>query len=330
MARDFSSLIVTNETARSIASTNQDAYAGMAKSSGVASAEITFTPIKFGSTDNQVGLPYRRFTYNAEGRVIKKLDFDTNGDIEAKEESVYDKKDKWKVLHTTLITNEEVFTEVYEYITVNKKEKLSRYSFYNPKWPRAKTDVYEHDKLGRITRKTSYGWLDEPELITHYLYDSPKDTKVTYRYVTLPDESLVFTMMYGYDEQKDKQTGLYTFLLTPDEVTALRNEDSDWEMKSLSRSKWEYDAAGNNVLFEKDEAFSLALDMFINPLETAGENNSRILTEKTSREFVKLGNRFYLSKETEWLTRMNEPLKAVKTFTYSDAKGNPVFSGAES
>ena len=172
------------------------------------------------------------------------------GSIVTKEEATYDKNDKWKITERKIITAEDSFTETYEYNKVNGKQKLKRYTFQNSKWPWPKEDNYFYDSLGRINKKISKGLLQEPELITHYHYDTGKDTRVTYRYVTDPDEKLVFTVMYDYfinDGKKGRQKALYSFLKTPDEITELRGH-KDWELESNSRTIWEYDKSGENII----------------------------------------------------------------------------------
>jgi len=327
MDNDLANLIVGNETGKSVYAASQDSYTDLVKDRGIASAVVSYTPFRFGEVMAGGGdtRDFRKFFYNADGRVVKKFDFDDNGDISAKEESIFDKTLKWKLLQTNIITAEDSVVETYEYKVLKGKHKMKKYTFTNPKLPRPKVDLYEHDAFGRISRRTSHGLLGDPELITHYLYDTDNDTKVRYRHVTLPDETLVFTMMYDYDSKKDKQTALYSFMLAPEEVTALRNAGTGWQLESVSRSVWEYDANGNNVLFHRDEKFTPALDM----LSAAGENflpqNNRVITEKTTRDFQKINGKYYLVRETEWLTRMNEPLKAVKDFRYYDSKGKCIY-----
>lgn len=327
MDNDFANLIVGNETGKSVYAARQDSYAELVKDRGIASAVVSYTPFKFGEVvaGDADTRDFRKFFYNADGRVVKKFDFDDNGDISAKEESTYDKTLKWKLLQTNIITADDSVVETYEYKVLKGKHKMKKYTFTNPKWPRPKVDLYEHDPFGRISKRTSYGLLGDPELITNYLYDTDNDTKVRYRHVTLPDETLVFTMMYDYDSKKDKQTALYSFLLSPEEVTALRKSGTEWTLETVSRSVWEYDAHGNNILFQRDEKFTPALET----LAVAGENflpeNSRVIIEKTTRDFKKINGQYYLVRETEWLTRLNEPLKAVKDFRYYDSKGTRIY-----
>jgi hypothetical protein len=326
MVNELESLKIGNETDKSVAAVHQEAYTEMIKDRGIESAVISYRPFKFGIVEEEsAGQVYRKFFYNKEGRVIKKLGFHANGGIESKEESFFDKTDKWKILQTNIMTDEEVFTEHYEYSDVNGKQKLKQHSFFNARWPRPKEEKYEYDSQGRINKKTSYGLLGEPELVTHYLYDTAKDTKVTYRYVTLPNEELVMTLLYVYDDKKQKQTALYSFLLRPDEIAVLRAGTKNWVAESVSRSVWEYDAHGNNTGFYRDEKFSRALDMLMNPAETVLPETSRILTEKSSSDYEKINNRYYLVRTTEWLTRMNEPLKAVKSYQYFDGDGGLIF-----
>ncbi|MEQ1676034.1 MAG: hypothetical protein ABL876_05015 [Chitinophagaceae bacterium] len=335
MGKDFASLIITNEISKSVNAAKQDNYSGNIKENGIASAVLTYRPFKFGEVviEDPTMHGYRKFFYNKDGRVVKKFEFDTNGDIVAKEESIYDTTDKWKILQNTITTADDLFVENYEYIVLKGKTKLQQYSFFNTKWDKPKVDLYEHDNLGRICKKTSYGLLGEPELVTHYLYDSDKDTKVTYRYVTDPDEMQARTILYVYDSQKQKQTGLYSFQKTPEEITKLRqSRKKDWDMESISRSLWEYDANGNVVSLYSDVKFSPEAEILIDPQQISMVTTNRVITEKTTSEYEydRKSKKHFLAREIEWLTRMNEPLRAVKEFRYYDEKGNNIFQPASS
>ena len=330
MTLELENLKIGNEIALSVNSTNQAGYSEIIKGRNIASATISYRPFKFGVVaDAPI---YRKFFYNDDGRVIKKLEFDTDGNIVSKEESVFDTKHKWKILQSRIITGDDNFTETYEYTTVKGKEKLKKHTFFSPKWPQPKKDEYEFDELGRIAKKVSYGIMGEPELISSYVYDTATDTKVTYRHVFKPDGGLVITLMYGYDNvKKEKQTGLYSFLLTPDEITELRNSDKkNWELKSLSRSKWEYDSNANNIGFERDDMvrpdFGWGFDLIGGiPEYPSAEEAPRVLIEKSSSDYEKLGDNYYLVRTTEWDTRINEPLKAAKEYMYMDKKGTIIY-----
>jgi hypothetical protein len=325
---------IGNEVDSSVNSTKQAVYSEMIKGRGIASATINYRPFKFGilsaADPTQI---YRKFFYNDEGRVIKKFEFDSDGGIKTKEESIFDAKDKSKILQTNIISTDGSFMETYEYNTVKENNKLNRYSFFSSKWPRPKEETYDYDRFGRINKKTSYGIIGEPELITHYLYDTDKDTKVTYWYVTTPDGELVITLLNDYDSKKQTQTALYSFLLTPEEITELRKSDKkNWELKSRSRSRWEYDANGNNIGFQRDEMFSrelsmgMGFDMISNRRENpTPEERPRILVEKNSSDYEKLDNQYYLVRTTEWLANIDEPLKAVKEYTYMDKDGGIIY-----
>jgi hypothetical protein len=128
--------------------------------------------------------------------------------------------------------------------------------------------------------------------------------------------------MYEYDSKKEKQTGLYSFLLTPDQIDGLRkSRPDDWAFASMYRCIWEFDNNGNNHLYYRDEKFSLESDLVNNPEESTRPEMTRVLTEKTSKDYILINKKYYLAKETEWLTRFNEPLKAEKEFQYFDKKG---------
>ena len=332
MGIELENLKMGNVIEKSINSINQDTYSAVIKGRGIDSATISYRAFRFGVLeDESPGQVYRKFFYNSDGRITKKFEFDADGKIVAKEESTFVKTGNyWDIEQTTIFTAEDTFVENYEYENVKGKHKLKRYTFLNPKWPRPKEDIYEYDKFGRINKRVSYGLMGEPELITNYLYDTDKDTKVSYRHVTLPDEELVITLLYTYDSKKQKQTGLYSFFLTPDQIIELRRFDKEnWGFKSMSQSHWEYDAHGHNTGFYRDEMLSRELELGLNLLKDPAKNISpekslRVLIEKNTSDYEKINDKFYLVRTTEWLTRINEPLKAVKQYRYFNSDGQVI------
>ena len=81
-------------------------------------------------------------------------------------------------------------------------------------------------------------------------------------------------------------------------------------------------------LYYRDEMFSADLDLVNNPEESTRPEMTRVLTEKTSKEYELINKKYYLARETEWLTRINEPFKAVKVFQYFDKNGDPINASA--
>jgi hypothetical protein len=181
MVNDFADITIANEIDKSVSSIIQDGYADVIKDRGIVTANLSYRPYKFGKPSDVPAQLYRTFFYNEKGQVVKKFDFSDAGIIEAKEESIFE---KWNIKERKIITLDYTTIETFEYVLLKGKNKLNKYSFFNPKWPRPKVEEYEHDRDGRIVRKITYGLLGVPELITRYLYEDQKDTKVTYRYVT--------------------------------------------------------------------------------------------------------------------------------------------------
>lgn len=312
----FSSLVFGSEDA-----TNRNFFSETIKDRGIDMALITYREFAYGEPVAGKLPPYRKFLYDENGRVIKKLDFDSVGKIETKMESTFNSKGK--VTASTIYTPENISEELYGYDDTNGR--LISYSFNNNKWPRPKTDEYEYDKFGRKNKKISYGLIGEPELVTEYLYDTDKDRKVSYRYVTTPDGALILTLLYYYDSKKQNQTALYSFLKTPGEIEAFRNDPKKLHTESISASFWEFDTNGNHTSFVRDEVFSSALKNLLLAAGKFDPATGRTLTEKYTNAYEKINGRFYLVKTTEWLIHMNEPLQAVKEYAYFNKKGEQLY-----
>lgn len=300
-------------------------YADINRQMGIASSIVTYIPFAFGKpADNPMPKPYRQFFYDDSGRVTKRFDFAGSGEIEQKETFSFAKiKGQEKIVSGSNISSEGVIEETYQY---DEDGRLTEYALINPAWPVAKVEKYEYDKFGRKCRKVSFGLIGEPYLVTHYLYDtaSAKDRKVTYRYVTDPDGELILTILWTYDEKKDKQTGMYSFNLTPDEITELRKNRKDWELLSTSRSLWQYDKEGNHTGFIKDVLVDRKLNLVF---QINGQDMMhRVVTEKYMNEYEKLPNsKQYLVRTIEWLTKMNEPLQGIKQYQYFDKDGELLY-----
>jgi hypothetical protein len=322
MERVLESLNISNFVAESENNTRQEGFAKIIMNRGIDSAVITYKNFAFGQPVSE-GKDFRKFFYDKEGRVVRKLSFDTDGNIVIKEESTFD--NKGKIIANKIITPVDISDESYEYTEVKGRMRLSKYTFDNHKWLHPKIEEYHDDRFGRIAKKVSFGHLGCPELITRYIYDTDKDRKVTYRHVTLPDETLVLTLLYTYDNKKEKQTALYSFLLSPDEITELRQTDKDtWELESLSQSHWKYDAAGNISDFYRDEDFVVPLNWFgVIDTNSFKPGHRRIVTERSESEYTKINEKYYLAKTTEFLTRFEEPY-LVKEYTYWDKGGKAI------
>lgn len=292
----------------------RSSFAKMMK--GVHSAHIKLRPFAYGEPSN--GMVYRKFFYNDHGKVIKKLNFNSTGKLNMKEEYQFDKTGR--ILRSQFITDNSIQEEKYLY---HSKGFLEEYFFNNSGWEIPKREQYEVDSALRKTKKVSYGRLGIPELITHYLYEG-KNKKYNYRHVTQPDGTLILTLKYSFDK-KNNLKNIHGFDMTPEEVMCLIEEDKSWEMKSLFRSTWTYDKDHNPIAFQRDEkAESLTLlgeNAFVGSLESG-----RIITLRSNSEFEKINGRFYLAKTTEWLAKYNEPLKEIKEYTYFDSTGKEVFS----
>ena len=323
MERVLESLNISNFVADSENSTRQEGFAKIIMNRGIDSAVIKYKNFAFGRPEDE-GKDLRKFFYDKDGRVVKKLSFDADGNIVTKEESSFDSKGK--IIANKIITPADISDESYEYSEVKGRSRLRKYTFDNHKWEHPKIEVYHDDRFGRIAKKVSFGHLGEEELITHYLYDTDKDRKVTYRHVTLPDETLVLTLLYTYDKNKDKQLALYSFLLSPDEITEIRRTDKDtWELESLSQSHWKYDADGNICDFYRDEDFVVPLNWFgVIDTNSFKPGHRRMVTEKSKSEYAKINGKYYLAKTTEFLTRFEEPC-LVKEYSYFNKENEAIF-----
>ena len=296
-------------------------FADINRHMGIASSIVTYIPFAFGKpADNPMPNPYRQFFYDGSGRVIKRFDFAATGEIDQKKTSSFAKiKGQERIVSGSNISSDGVIEEAYQY---DDHGRLIEYALINPRWPVPKKEKYEYDKFGRKCRKVSYGLIGEPYLITQYLYDtaSAKDRKVTYRYVTDPDGELILTILWTYDEKKEKQTGMYSFDLAPEEITELRKSRKDWELRSTSRSLWQYDKESNHIGFEKDVLVDKELNMVLHYSDQ--EIIHRVVTEKYMNEYEKLPNgKQYLARTIEWLTQMDEPLQGIKQYQYFDKDG---------
>ena len=291
----------------------RNSFAKMMK--GVHSAHITLKPIRYGSPID--GSIYRKFYYNDNGKVVKKLNFNASGALTLKEEYSFNKSGK--IIRSQFITDNSIQEEKYIY---NKKGYLEEYFFNKSGWDIPKKEVYTVDNQLRKVKKVNYGKLGIPELLTHYLYEG-KNSRYSYRHVMNPDGSLIMTLYYTFTKN-DNLKCIYGFFLTPDEVKKLIKQNKSWETESLFRSQWTYDKDNNPIGFQRDEKSEslnlLGENSFVGALES-----NRIITLRSSSEFEKINRRFYLTKTTEWLAKYNEPLKEVKEYTYFDATGKQVF-----
>ena len=283
---------------------------------GIYSASITYVPFAFGShVLPPKGNVFRRFFYNPDGEVIKKYSYDTEGNIEMKEEYEFD--GKGKILNSKFTSTERMVYENYHY----EKGKIKEYSFVNHKWARAKKEIYEYDKEGRKHKKINFGLLGTEELITEYFYDA-SSKRYTFRRVSNPDGTLIMTFYFTYDP-KDNITGMYGFLMNPDEILTLIKKEkggNQWELVSKYRSIWTYDA-GNPVAFKRDEIAHghPFLDFGIVP-----NQDNRIVTQQSSSTFEKIAGKDHLIETTEYQTWFDEPL-AVKFYSYFDKSGKVIY-----
>jgi len=279
-------------------------------------------PFAFGEPDS--GTIYRKFFYNKNGQVVKKFSFDTSGAIEMKE--AYEFNSNGNILTSQFISDRSILRERFVY---DQNNVLQEYFFSNPRWDNEKKEVWTFDKQGRKVKKVSFGLLGTPEVITHFLYEG-NQKKYKFRHVTDSEGKLIMTLLYTYDDRSN-QTGLYSYLLTPENVNKLlkdskrKGEDLErWEAESISRSLWNFDENNNAIGFSRDEQ---AQEFHLNfqGLDFSGEEKGRIITQKSSSEFEKIREKYYLVKTTEWWPRFNEPLKEVKEYIYFDKDGNSVY-----
>lgn len=300
-------------------------YVHINRQMGIATSIVTYIPFAFGKPAGlQMANPYKQFFYDGTGKVIKSLDFADTGEIVQRETFSFSKiKGEEKIVSSNNISSDGVIEESYHY---DNNGLLTKYELINPKWPVSKVEEYEYDKFSRKCKKTSYGLIAEPYLVTHYLYDSDKDHNFSYRYVTSPEGQLLLTILLTYDVKNEKQTGMYSFNMIPDEIKALRKNNKDWELQSTTRSSWQYNKEGNLAGFEKDVQIDRGLNMFLH----FNDNNiikQRLVTEKYMNEYEKLADgKQYLLRTTEWLPQFNEPLKGIKQYQYLNKVGKSLYS----
>jgi hypothetical protein len=282
--------------------------------SGVSSAELTIIPFAFGKVAES-GTVYRKFFYNSKGKVVKKLCFDKDGNIEMRES--YEFNTKGKNLYGHFITDSSISQEKYVY---DDKGLLTTYLFSNQNWPRRKREVYQHDALGRKIRKTSYGLMDTPEMITHYIYDD-KSWKYRFRHITQPNGKLITTFLFTNDE-KGNLDALYSFNLVPHELKELM-KTKGWELESDTRTRWKHDSKGNPIRMVKDEK-AKSFNLLFASSEYGSPEEGRITTHKSTSHYKIFNKRNYLVETIEWLPRYNEALKDVKKYEYYDEENKLV------
>lgn len=320
---DFNNLILSTQQ-----SAKKKVFAQAMK--GVFSAVIKRRKFKYGKPDE--GPDYRRFYYNKNGDVVKRILFNEGGeselkagDIDMKEHSEYD--DKGNLLLSRFITPDNIVREEYQY---NDEGHMVGYTLVNPKLPpdkRNKRAANEYDEKGRLRKTTSYGLMGTPEYISHYLYADEADENYAFKHVTRADGSLVMTFYFTYEAGKKQRntTGIYGFYLPPDELMKLLKESKDdsWKLESAFSSVWEYNKDGKPVSFVQDERVQKTR------LDTGdARGKERVETERSTMEYGTINGKPHLVKITEWQTRFNEP-KEIKEYTYYDEADNPVFPSDE-
>jgi hypothetical protein len=288
------------------------AYARTMK--GIHSASIKLIQFKFGKPETdelgEIGIDYRKFFYNANGDVVKKLSFNADGELEMKEEYEYD--DKNRILSSQFTTADSFINETYQY---DSKGNLTEYFFNDAKKGYQKSERNEWDAKGRITKTTSYGLMGTPELISNYIHEDGTSQNYTFKEVTKPDGTLVMTFyfIYGTHSKDSFITGLYGFALRADEINKLlKQKSTEWERLSEFRSNWEY-KAGKPVSYSRDEKIQKVHFDLGYPVK-----DDRIVTERSVFEYEPVVGKNSLVKTTEWLTKFMEPYKELKKYTYFD------------
>jgi hypothetical protein len=284
---------------------------------GVASAAITKRRFISGAVDKE-GLVYRRFYYNENGDVTKRISFNQDGNIELKEESEYNAEGK--LVSSKFITGDNIVREEYTY---SDDGLLLRYTLINPKSGGIKYETNQFDNKGRLLKTTSYGLMGAPEYISYYIYPAETGENYMFKQVTKADGSLLLTFYFTYDSDRERGnlTGVYGYFLAPDEILSLleNEQDTEWESRSLFRSVWEYQN-GKPVSFFRDEKVQKFHFDF-----GYTKNDERILTDRSSMEYQTIRRKNYLVRIVEWQTRFLEPLKEVKEYTYYDEDNNQIF-----
>lgn len=282
--------------------------------SEVNSVVLTIFPFTFGKIAES-GTVYRKFFYNSKGKVVKKLSFDKDGNIEMRES--YEFNAKGEHLHGHFITDSSISQEKYVY---DDKGLLKKYLFSNHNWTSSKREEYEHDGLGRKILKKSYGLMDTVEMITHYRYDD-ESSKYRFRHVTQPNGKLITTFLFTNDA-KGNLDALYSFNLVPDELEELM-KTKGWELESDTRTRWKHDRKGNPIRMEKDEK-TKPFNLLFASSEYGSPEEGRITTHKSTSHYKLFNKRNYLVETVEWLPRYNEALKDVKKYEYYDKKNELV------
>lgn len=219
------------------------------------------------------------------------------------------------------ITSDNIIREHYEY---DDKGNLVKYTFANPKQPGIKYETSEFDDKGRTVKTTSFGFLNTPELISHYIFPDSKSKRCKYKHVTKADGSLLMTFYYTYDTDKDDSnlTGLFGFYLTPKEIDQLLKDygmNNEWEKGSVFRSKWKY-TRGKQTFYERDE--------LIQPHHRDYgliEEDERIVTDRSEIYYDDIEGKEYPVKIIDWQTRYMEPCNILKEYSYSDESGNKIY-----
>ncbi len=299
---------------------------------GVYSAAILKRKIKSGNPvplDEDPGFIYRRFYYNENGDVVKRILFDEGddpsqrGNIQMKEESQYN--EEGKILSSKFITIDNIIREEYEY---DNEGHLLKYTLSNPKLSADKYESNELDENGRLIRITNYGLIGTPEYVSNYIYSEESDKNYAFKHVTKPDGALLITFYFTYEADGEQSyiTGIYGFYLTPDEIVNLleeNKEDNGWELQSVFRSVWEY-KDGKQTGFIRDEQIQKAHFDF-----GFTSTDERIVTDRSTMEYKTINGKDSLVKIIEWQTRFMEPWKEVKEYIYYDEADTQIFPPTE-
>ncbi len=282
---------------------------------GIGFALIKLKPYDWGGQPGSSPQLYRRYDYNDNGKVIKKLGFDTSGHIEIKEEYVYKKE---RLIASLFTTNKGIWSDSYDY---NKDGKLLSYQFLNISLNHQspEKEEYEYDSFGRTALKRTFDRNGFPALVTEYIYDSDKTKNYSFRSVTDANGKLVITFAYKYNDQ-GKLKRLAEIKMHYQELLGLSPKAQETAIgKSHFISHYLYNKDGLIKKYIRTIPQGEVLNLESKFLGTG----KFIITNESDYDYVTIQKKEYLNTITEYNPRYREPV-LVKEYSYFKDKDHPI------
>jgi hypothetical protein len=272
-------------------------------------ALIKLKPYDWGGKPSS-SILYRRYDYK-EGKVAKKLSFDSSGQIEIKEEYEYNKK---RISSSIGTTKKGRWLEEYDY---DAKGKLLTYKFLNATLDQggSEKEVYEYDTSGRTTIKKRYDRNGFLELVTEYIYEG-KNRRYSFRCVTDEKGELVITFVYNYNDQ-NKLIRLAGIEAHYKDLMELSSKAMNTKLEdSKFISYYTHDDKGNMIKYVRTIPKGNVLNLECN----FSDKGNYIVGTESDYEYKNISKKDYLVSITQYDPRYREPIQ-VKEYTYYDNNG---------